>query len=121
MPAGIQLKGERGAILLAGAGIVLAGLAAYAGSFSGPMLYDDIPSIVGNLAVHHLWPLGELLAVPANGAVTTSGRPVLALSLAVNHAISGNQVWSYHAVNLLIHLGAGLALFGIVRRTLRNA
>ncbi|MBX3750577.1 MAG: tetratricopeptide repeat protein [Opitutaceae bacterium] len=40
------------------------------------------------------------------------------LSFALNHAISGEAVWSYHAVNLLIHAGAGLALFGLVRRTL---
>jgi protein O-mannosyl-transferase len=119
MPSGIQFKGERGAVLLAGTVIVLAGIAAYAGSFSGPMLYDDIPSIAANPAVHHLWPLWDVLAGPGNSAVTTSGRPVLALSFAANHALSGNRVWSYHAVNLLIHLGAGLALFGIVRRTLR--
>src|SRR5207247_143004 len=31
----------------------------------------------------------------------------------------GYEVWSYHAVNLAIHLGAGLCLFGLVRRTLR--
>jgi Flp pilus assembly protein TadD len=45
------------------------------------------------------------------------GRPVLNLSLAVNYAISGTAVWSYHALNLLIHILSGLALFGIVRRT----
>jgi len=27
-------------------------------------------------------------------------------------------VWSYHALNLMIHVLAGLTLFGIVRRTL---
>src|SRR5665213_2236083 len=118
MPAGIQLKGERTAVLLAGAAIVLAGIAAYGGSFSGVMLYDDIPSIVENSTIHHLWPLWRVLATPATGALTTSGRPVLALSFALNHAISGVRVWSYHALNLLIHLLAGLTLFGIVRRTI---
>jgi tetratricopeptide (TPR) repeat protein len=52
--------------------------------------------------------------------MTTSGRPVLNLSLAINYAISGTAVWSYHAANLAIHALAGLALFGIVRRTLRG-
>jgi tetratricopeptide (TPR) repeat protein len=120
MPAEISFKGERSAVILAGAGIVLAGLAAYAGSFSGPMLYDDIPSIVGNATIHHLWPLRDVLATPRLGALTTSGRPMLNLSFALNYAISGNRVWSYHALNLLIHLAAGLTLFGIVRRTLRG-
>ncbi len=49
---------------------------------------------------------------------TASGRPVLNLSFAVNYAISGTAVWSYHALNLAIHILAGLTLFGIVRRTL---
>ena len=30
----------------------------------------------------------------------------------------GETVWSYHALNLLIHLAAGLTLFGLLRRTL---
>ena len=46
------------------------------------------------------------------------GRPVLNLSLALNYSISGTAVWSYHALNILIHVLAGLTLFGIVRRTL---
>ena len=49
-----------------------------------------------------------------------SGRPLLNLSLAINYAISGTAVWSYHALNLAIHVLAGLTLFAIVRRTLRR-
>src|SRR6185369_8786768 len=49
---------------------------------------------------------------------TVSGRPLVNLSLALNYAISGSNVWSYHALNILIHLAAGLVLFGLVRRTL---
>jgi tetratricopeptide (TPR) repeat protein len=120
MPAGIQLKGERAAILLAGGVIVLAGIAAYATSFAGVMVYDDIPSIVQNASIRHLWPGGDVPASPVLGALTTSGRPVLQASFALNYAISGTGVWSYHALNLLIHLLAGLALFGIVRRSLRE-
>jgi hypothetical protein len=52
--------------------------------------------------------------------LTTSGRPVLNLSLALNHAISGDAVWSYHVFNLLVHVCAALALFGLVRRTLEQ-
>src|SRR6185312_11084012 len=44
-------------------------------------------------------------------------RPVLNLSLAVNYAISGPDPWSYHALNLAIHVGAALCLFGLIRRT----
>jgi len=117
MRTGIKIKPERAGILLAGAVIVLGGLAAYAGSFSGAMLYDDFDSIVYNPAVQHLWPWTASPGV-AKGGLTVSGRPVLQFSLAVNHALGENRVWGYHAANLAIHLLAGLTLFGILRRTL---
>jgi tetratricopeptide (TPR) repeat protein len=105
--------------LLAAGVIVLAGIAAYANSFSGVMVYDDIASIVENPTIRHLSPVRTLLSPPPGG-LTVSGRPMLNLSFAVNYAISGTDVWSYHALNLLIHLSAALALFGIVRRTLQH-
>ena len=42
------------------------------------------------------------------------------LSFALNYAVGGTAVWSYHAVNLAIHALAALTLFGVVRRTLRR-
>jgi len=94
--------------------LILAALAAYCGSFSGPFLHDDAWAIVGNATIRHF---SSALFPPAGG-FSTSGRPVLNLSFALNYAISGTAVWSYHALNLLIHVMAGLALFGIVRRTI---
>ena len=40
------------------------------------------------------------------------------LSLAINYALGGMATWGYHALNLAIHILAGLTLFGVVRRTL---
>jgi tetratricopeptide (TPR) repeat protein len=97
--------------------IVIAGLAAYANSFSGPLVFDDIGSITENPTIRHLWPIAPVLAPPAGG-LTVSGRPFLNLTLAFNYALGGAAVRSYHLVNLAIHLLAGLTLFGIVRRTL---
>ena len=54
--------------------------------------------------------------VKANRA--PAGRPLINLSFALNHAVSGYGVWSYRALNLLIHAVASLALFGLARRTL---
>ena len=96
-----------------GAVIVAGAIAAYCGTFSVPMLFDDLPSIAGNPTIRR-W--GSSLSPPAN--TTASGRPILNLTLAANYAISGNAVWSYHAANLAIHILAGLMLFGIIRRTL---
>jgi protein O-mannosyl-transferase len=109
IPAGradwLRLVG--GAILVAGA------VAVYSRTFSVPLLFDDNSAIVGNTTIRH-W--STAFRPPGNSAA--SGRPILNLSLAINHAISGTAVWSYHALNLAIHVLAGLTLFGIVRRTL---
>jgi tetratricopeptide (TPR) repeat protein len=110
---------SRRAIFLAGAAITLAGLIAYHNSFAGVFISDDRLSILGNPTIRHLWPLAAPLS-PPRGWTTVSGRPFLNLSFAVNYAISGANPWSYHALNLLIHLLAGLTLFGIVRRTLEK-
>ena len=104
--------------LLAAALLALGGLAAYQHSFGGPFIYDDAPSIVENPTIRHLWPLTLPLSPPRGTGVTVNGRPVLNLSLAINYALSGDAVWSYHALNLAVHLLAGLTLFGIIRRTL---
>jgi tetratricopeptide (TPR) repeat protein len=93
-------------------------LAAYANSLHGPFVYDDIPSIVDNSSIRAPLRFGEVLLPSLDGAVTTAGRPVLNLSFALSHAISGTDPWGYHALNLVIHLGAALTLFGLVRRTL---
>ena len=63
-------------------------------------------------AIRSLSPFGEL--------ITRTRRPVVQLSLALNYAFGGLRVWGYHAVNLTIHLLAGLTLFGIIRRTLSS-
>lgn len=89
---------------------------AYWNSFSVPFVFDDELSILANPTIRSLgqawWPPQD------NGGLTVAGRPLLNFSLGINYAISGTEVWSYHALNLLIHVTAGLLLFGLVRRTL---
>jgi protein O-mannosyl-transferase len=99
--------------LLAVSAISAAALLAYHNTFSVPFLFDDESSIRSNQSIRHL---GSALWPP--GDATVGGRPILNLSLAINYAVSGTAVWSYHVVNLAIHVFAGLVLFGIVRRTL---
>ena len=100
-------------MLALGAILAAAAIAAYANSLSGPLLYDDKPTIAENPSIRQ-WTTALL---PPNDT-TASGRPILNLSLAANYAIGGTSVWGYHAFNLAVHVLAGLALFGIVRRTL---
>ena len=108
----------RRSIWLAGAGVVVAAVAAYHNTLGVPFLFDDEPSIFFNPTIQHLWPPWEALSPPRGFGFTVSGRPLLNLSLALNFAVSGLDGWSYHAFNLLIHALAGLVLFGLARRTL---
>jgi len=99
--------------------LVLAGVVAYWNSFDGVFIYDDHPSIRDNPHIRVLWPLSKAMSLPLrNTGLTVDGRPLLSLSFALNHALFGPEPWGYHLVNLLIHIGAGLLLFGVVRRTL---
>jgi len=106
-------------VFIAGAILVLAALAAYHNSFSGPLVYDDIPAIKDNPTIRQLWPLSTVLSPPNDSGITVNGRPLVNLSLAINYAIGGTEVVGYHVFNLAIHIMAGLALFGIVRRSLQ--
>lgn len=94
--------------------LVLATLAAYANSFGGTWIFDDLASVVNNPTIR-AW---RTAFFPPSGGLTVSGRPLLNASFALSHALSGTAPWGHHLVNLLIHTLAGLALFGLVHRTL---
>lgn len=99
--------------------LVLAGALAYSTSFNGVFVGDDVEAIVHNPNVTSLTPLSRALSAPQN--TTVAGRPFVSLSFAMNYAAAepqGLDPWGYHLVNLLIHLAAGLTLFGVLRRTL---
>jgi tetratricopeptide (TPR) repeat protein len=117
MPASPSFFGSRRAVWLAGAIIAVADLAAYANSRSGSFVFLDVSAILENPTIRHLWPLGPVLSPPSDGGLTVGGRPLVNLSLALNYALSGTRVESYHLANVAIHLLAGLTLFGVVRRT----
>jgi tetratricopeptide (TPR) repeat protein len=119
--------------------LIVCGTGAYSNSFTGVFVFDDIGSITTNPHIKSLWPLDAAMSAPKD--VTVAGRPIPALTLALNYALAPadardgltppgpdsppedaerflRNVWGYHAVNLLVHLLAGLALFGVVRRSL---
>ena len=104
----------RWGVFLASGIIVLAALVAYHDSFSGPFILDDSLAIPENPTLRRL----QLALSPLHNGSGVDGRPLVNLSLAMNYAAGGTQVWGYHAVNLAIHILAGLTLFGILRRTL---
>jgi protein O-mannosyl-transferase len=100
-------------------GLVVVAAVAYSNSFHGPFILDDIPAIQANAHVRHLWPPSAALTAPHE--TTVAGRPIVCLTLALNYAATALGVWSYHAINLLIHIAAGCVLFAILRRTFLSA
>ena len=98
--------------------IVAAVVAVYANSFSGVFVFDDLPSIRDNPSIRNVWDVGSVF-FPFEGGKTVTGRPFVNFTLAVNYAISQLDTWSYHAVNLVIHLAAALTLWGLLLRTFR--
>jgi protein O-mannosyl-transferase len=104
--------------LLCSALLAAGTVAIYWRALSSPFLQDDASSITDNPSLRRLWPVATVLSPPDEAGV--GGRPLLNLSYAVNYAANGTSVQGYHLANIAIHILASLALFGLVRRTLRR-
>ena len=91
---------------------------AYGNSFSIGFYFDDSYGIADNESIRSLSNIPRFfsdpfLLTPVRANVDV--RPVLQATFALNYAISGLRPWSWHAVNLLLHLGAALLVFLLVR------
>ena len=90
--------------------IIVAGLLAYANSFSGVFVFDDLLLITKNPRIWHLFPIREYFS--------EMPRPTVSLTFTFNYWLGRLNPWGYHLLNLVIHLLAALTLFGIIHRTL---
>lgn len=99
------------------AGLLLVAVVAlaWANTWHAPFVFDDHASIVDNPTIRQLASLSWLNPPHAAGE-TVGGRPVLNFSFALNYAVSGLEVWSYHALNALIHAAAAFTLWSVLRR-----
>ncbi len=100
--------------------IAVAAVLAWGHSLAAPFEMDDQSSILENATLRRFWTFGWLRP-PATAGETVSGRPVLNFTFALNHALGGDDVRGYRALNVLIHALAALTLFGILRRTVAGA
>ena len=96
--------------------VVSIGLA-YANTFTVPFIFDDTINILENGSIRQLWPPWHSFDIPKDTGLM--GRPVVNVSLAINYAVSGSKVWSYHLANLVTHISAALILLLILLRTLK--
>ena len=109
---GLSPTASRSRPLLAGLVLVAAIAAAYFNALHAAFVWDDFPTIVQNPAIEHF---ASALRRPAD-VNTSSGRPLVGLSLALNYALGGRNPVGFHLFNVLVHAAAALALFGFVRR-----
>ena len=91
--------------------ILSAGFWVYYNSLTGAFVLDDWGVVVENPRIRQLWPPWEF--------VKQTNRPLTDLTLAVNYALGALRPFGYHLLNMVIHLLAGLFLFGVIRRTLQ--
>ena len=95
--------------------IALACAVVYAGSLSAPFFFDDVGSIPENPAIRSL-----ATALQTPDEETVAGRPVVALTLALNYALGGLDVTGYHLFNLGVHIVAAWLLMLLVAGLLRT-
>ncbi|MBU0485835.1 MAG: tetratricopeptide repeat protein [Proteobacteria bacterium] len=76
-------------------------MVAYYPSLNVPFLFDDLPNIVLNPAVHpqHIGELPEVF-----NSKFSASRPLAMLSFGINYLFGGLDVFGYHLFNILIHL-----------------
>lgn len=91
---------------------------AYVPALRAPFLFDDTAAVTLNPTIRSLWSW-QVFSPPADGS-TTSGRPLVNLTLALNHALGGENPFGYHLFNVVLHGVAALLLFGLLRRTLNR-
>jgi tetratricopeptide (TPR) repeat protein len=91
--------------------------AAYWSGLRAPFQFDDGDAIVENAAIRHWWPFAQDLPM----STQVAGRPVVALSYAVNFQLAGLDPFGYRVVNLLIHFACAVLLFAIARDAVARA
>ncbi len=102
----------------------------YANTLRNGFHLDDFYRIVENPEIRRLSPIWRHFTDPAtiSGSQGTSEtrlhqlaqyRPLLPLTLAVNHAVAGHSLIGYHLGNLLFHTAASVVVYLLVLELLR--
>ncbi len=85
----------------------------------GPLIFDDVEAIERNPDLR-AWPGWIAAWDPPYRPVGFSRRPVVHVTMLLNHAAGGLQVEGYRLVNAALHALAVVLLFALMRETLRH-
>jgi len=105
-------------------GILLLALLAYWPTLRGDFVYDDVSLVRDNRVITSLRNVPRIFTTDYWGTLerpdlspgTNLYRPLVMISFALNYAVGGLQPLGYHAVNILLHAGVSLAVYGLGRR-----
>lgn len=89
---------------------------AYAGSLGAPFVFDDVPNLLENPALHP--EPGRRASIDDDPGATLSGRPLILASFVLNGALTGLTPAGLRAGNLLIHAACAMLLFSLLCRVL---
>jgi tetratricopeptide (TPR) repeat protein len=92
------------ATLPALAGMVILGVLIYANSFNCSFHFDDEPNFLSQPAIRNFWDFSAWWNIQ-------STRQLGFGSFALTYHFFGYDVWGWHLFNLLLHLGAALAVW----------
>jgi Flp pilus assembly protein TadD len=90
--------------------LICAAFVVYGRALHGPFLYDDF-----SLPFYR-----PHFPTEAFSAWIAGVRPLLMLSYWINFQVSGRETYSYHMLNLILHVANSLVVFFIVRRILER-
>ena len=81
----------------------------YSNTFYASFHFDDTPAIVENYAIHR-FDVREIFS--------TSSRPILDLTFALNYYFGKLDVFGYHLINIMLHIVNGILLYSILLWTI---
>ncbi len=91
----------------------LLGMLSFFGTLKAPFVYDDAHAIVDNPHVQNLWDFQNQV-----GIENIFNRSVVLLTYAVNLEVGQLNVFGFHLVNILLHIGVGITLYFLTRHLL---
>ena len=97
--------------------VFLAASVAYAAACTGTFLYDDVHSVRDNAALSSLANLPRLLVDPGafSAYEARMWRPVLLVTLALNHAMGDGAALAFKLTDVLLHGLCAIALLSVGR------